>query len=40
MRGALTMIGAAPDHTREDPMWCIDLINQAIAQVQPPATND
>jgi len=40
MRGALTMIGAAPDHTRKDPMWCIDLINQAIAQIKSPAAKD
>lgn len=32
LRGALIMIGAAPGCTREDPMWCIDLINQAVAQ--------
>jgi len=40
LRGVLTMIGAAPGCTREDPMWCIGLINQAIAQVKLPATND
>ncbi len=34
LRGALTMIGAAPDCTREDLAWCIDLINQAITQIR------
>ena len=33
LRGALTMIGAAPERTREDLAWCIDLINEAIAQI-------
>lgn len=37
LRAALTMIGAAPDHARQDVGWCVDLLNQAIAQLKQPS---